>query len=107
MAMRSFALGPTMLTALLLIGCASSTQDVATLSTDVCVRRAKNALRDADFDQDRSIVDEAGNRTVFGDHASYRAQVHCPAVRGPVGLTVTGPDNEQSAWYKDTIVRKF
>jgi hypothetical protein len=79
MRIRAFALelvlllsGPS------LIGCASSAWQTANLSTDSCIRRAKLALRDADFDQDRSMATDGRTKIVAGEHASYRGEVHLP-----------------------------
>jgi hypothetical protein len=91
----------------LLIGCTSSAWQTANVSSDSCVRRAKLALRDADFDQNRSMATDGSTEIVTGDHASYRGEVHCPTDDGMIEFTVTGPDYYQAALYKEAIIRKF
>lgn len=89
----------------LLIGCTSSGWQSTTRSTDACVRRAKLALRDADFDQNGSVVVDDDGGTLVAEHGSYRAKLRCNA--GKIEFAVTGPDGGQADWYRDTIVRKF
>ena len=96
-----------LLSGLSLIGCTSSTWQTANLSTDSCIRRAKLALRDADFDQNRRMATDGNTEIVAGDHASYRGEVHCPTDDGMIEFTVTGPDYYQAALYKEAIIRKF
>ena len=96
-----------LLSGLPVIGCTSSAWQTANLSTDSCIRRAKLALRDADFNQDRSIATDGRANIVAGDHASYRGEVHCPTQDGTIEFTVTGPDYYQSTLYKENIIRKF
>jgi hypothetical protein len=91
----------------LLIGCTSSAWQTANLSMDSCLRRAKLALRDADFDQNRSMATDGNIQIVAGEHASYRGEVHCPTQDGTIEFTVTGPDYYQAALYKESIIRKF
>ena len=108
MPIRTFALPLVLLlSGLLLIGCASTASQTADLSTERCIRRAKLALRDADFDQNRSMTTDGNTRIVAGDHASYRGEVHCPIHDGTIEFTVTGPDFYQAALYKEAIIRKF
>jgi len=108
MRIRAFALRLVLLlSGLPLIGCTSSAWQTANLSTDSCIRRAKLALRDADFDQNRSVASDGSIEIVAGDHASYRGEVHCPIHDGTIEFTVTGPDSYQAALYKEAIIRKF
>jgi hypothetical protein len=108
MRIRAFALRLVLLVSgLSLIGCTSSAWQTANLSTGSCIRRAKLALRDADFDQNRSMATDGGIEIVAGDHASYRGEVHCPIHDGTIEFTVTGPDFYQAALYKEAIIRKF
>ena len=90
----------------LLIGCTSNAWQTANVSTESCVRRAKLALRDADFDQSRHMATDGGTKIVAGEHASYRGEVHCTQDEA-VEFTVTGPDFYQAALYKEAIIRKF
>jgi hypothetical protein len=108
MSIRAFALPLVLLlSGPLLIGCTSSAWQTANVSTDSCIRRAKLALRDADFDQNRSMTTDGSIEIVAGDHASYRGEVHCPTDDGTIEFTVTGPDYYQAALYKESIIRKF
>lgn len=108
MRIRGFALRIVLLlSGLPLIGCTSSAWQTANLSTDSCIRRAKLALRDADFDQDRGMATDGRTTIVTGEHASYRGEVHCPTHDGTIEFTVTGPDYYQSTLYKENIIRKF
>jgi hypothetical protein len=91
----------------LLIGCTSSAWQTANVPTDSCIRRAKLALRDADFDQNRRMATDGHTEIVAGEHASYRGEVHCPTHDGSIEFTVTGPDFYQAALYKEAIIRKF
>ena len=88
---------------LLLSGCTSSAIEPAGTSTSGCIRRAKLALRDADFYRIQSIDGSGG--TVVAEHDGYKAELRCAG--GSVNVTVTGPDSFQVDWYRDTIVRKF
>ena len=108
MRIRAFALRLVLLlSGLPLIGCTSSAWQTANLSTDSCIRRAKLALRDADFDQNRSVASDGSIEIVAGDHASYRGEVHCPIHDRTIEFTVTGPDFYQATLYKEAIIRKF
>jgi hypothetical protein len=108
MPIRGFALRLVLLLGgLLLIGCTSTAWQTANVSTDRCIRRAKLALRDADFDQNRSMATDGHTEIVAGDHASYRGEVHCPTHDGTIEFTVTGPDFYRAALYKEAIIRKF
>jgi len=91
----------------LLIGCTSSAWQTANVPTDSCIRRAKLALRDADFDQNRGMTTDGHTEIVAGEHASYRGEVHCPTHDGTIEFTVTGPDFYQAALYKEAIIKKF
>jgi hypothetical protein len=92
---------------LLLVGCTSTAWQTANVPTDSCIRRAKLALRDADFDQNRRMATDGHAEIVAGEHASYRGEVHCPTRDGTIEFTVTGPDFYQAALYKEAIIRKF
>jgi hypothetical protein len=92
---------------LLLVGCTSTAWQTANVPTDSCIRRAKLALRDADFDQNRRMATDGHTEIVAGEHASYRGEVHCPTHDGTIEFTVTGPDFYQAALYKEAIIRKF
>jgi hypothetical protein len=108
MGIRAFALRLVLLlSALPLIGCTSSAWQTANVSTDSCIRRAKLALRDADFGQNRSMATDGSTEVVAGEHASYRGEVHCPTRDGTIEFTVTGPDFYQTALYKESIISKF
>jgi hypothetical protein len=108
MPIRAFALRLVLLVSgPFLIGCTSSAWQAANVSTDSCVRRAKLALRDADFDQNRSMATDGHTEIVAGEHASYRGEVHCPTRDGTIEFTVTGPDFYQAVLYKESIIRKF
>ena len=96
-----------LLSGLPLIGCTSSAWQTANVSTDSCIRRAKLALRDADFDQTRRMATDGSTEIVAGEHASYRGEVHCTTKDGTIEFTVTGPDFYQAALYKESIIRKF
>ena len=108
--MSSRAFAPRLVVLLggsLLIGCTSSAWQTANVSTDSCIRRAKLALRDADFDQNRRMATDGRTEIIAGDHASYRGEVHCPTLDGTIEFTVSGPDSYQAALYKESIIRKF
>ena len=108
MSIRAFALRLVLLLSEpLLIGCTSSAWETANVSSDSCVRRAKLALRDADFDQNRSVAADGSTEIITAAHASYRGEVHCPIHDGTIEFTVTGPDFYQAALYKEAIIRKF
>jgi hypothetical protein len=108
MSTRAFALRLVLaLSGPLLIGCTSSAWQTANVSTEACIRRAKLALRDADFDQNRSMATDGHTEIVAGNHASYRGEVHCLTHDGTIEFTVTGPDSYQAALYKESIIRKF
>ena len=108
MTARSLIAGSgVLLGALLLIGCASDSQQPTTQSVGACVHRAKKALRDADFDQHGGMTPSPDGTTVFGNHASYRAELTCSAADKLVHFHITGPDGDQADWYRDTIIRKF
>ena len=83
MRIRAFALRIVLLlSGLPPIGCTSSAWQPANVSSDSCVRRAKLALRDADFDQNRSMATDGRTNIVAGEHASYRGEVHAPLMMG-------------------------
>ena len=88
---------------LLLSGCTSTALESVGTSTSGCIRRAKLALRDADFYRIQSIDGSGG--TVVAEHDGYKAELRCAG--GSVNVTVTGPDSFQVDWYRDTIIRKF
>jgi hypothetical protein len=90
----------------LLIECTSSAWQTANVSSDSCVRRAKLALRDADFDQNRSVATDGSAEIITAAHASYRGEVHRPTDDGMIEFTVTGSDYYQAALY-EAIIRKF
>lgn len=102
--MRSCAAPLAMLVGgLLLIGCTSSAIESTSASASGCVRRAKLALRDADFYRIQTVDGSAA--TVVAEHDGYRAELHCGA--GSIEVSVKGPDSFQVEWYRDTILRKF
>jgi len=108
MSIRVFALRVVLVfSGPLLIGCTSSTWQTANVSPESCIRRAKLALRDSDFDQNRRVATDGQNEIVAGEHASYRGEVHCPIGDRTIEFTVTGPDSYRAALYKEAIIRKF
>ena len=89
----------------LLISCAASSTWETNLKTNVCVQRAKLALRDSDFNQGLEIVGDKDNKMVTADHGSYQARLNC--ILDKIHFVVIGPDYDQALWYRDTIIRKF
>jgi len=95
----------TLVSASLLVGCASGMSWETNLGVGACVQRAKLALRDSDFNQGLEIFDDNQNKTLVADHGSYQARLHCMVHE--VDFVVFGPDYHQALWYRDTIIRKF
>ena len=91
----------------LLTGCSSGSWRPVGLSLDECVRRAKLAMRDADFTERFHVVDDATRRGVSGRHGGYWAEIGCSIERGIVNVAVTGPDPELTERYKDSITKRF
>jgi hypothetical protein len=83
MRIRTFGLRVVLLlSGLPLTGCTSSAWQTANVLTDSCIRRAKLALRDVDFDQNRSMATDGSAQIVVGDHASYRRKCIAPFAMG-------------------------
>jgi len=91
----------------LLIGCSSSSWRTTDFSLDECVRRAKLAMRDADFTERLHVVGDASGQGVSGRHGSYWAEIGCSSERRTVNVAVTGPDPELTERYKGSITKRF
>jgi hypothetical protein len=90
-----------------LMGCTAAGWGPPGGSVEHCVQRAQLAMRDSDFTEAFAIYPGPGETVLYGQHGGYRAQLYCTAGAPGIRVEVKGFDPEQTARYKESIIRRF